>query len=1196
MSARDALTPELRAEVLLLEDDLRARVTALPELTQIWREEYDAARASERTAAAWEAWVDERVTLASVAWVLTTVFIRFCEDNGLVGPVWISGARGREALDAQQQFLRETARVNADVTDREWLLEAVSHLKSLPATAALVDETSPMWLVSPSGDAVTRLLNFWREREESGSLLRDLSDPDLDTRFLGDLYQEISEDAKKRYALLQTPVFVEEFILDRTLEPALNERPLEGFKMIDPTCGSGHFLLGGFQRLLERWHKHAPNLDERERVQAALDSVYGVDLNPFAVAIARFRLTVAALQACGLQSLEEAPAFKYHLAAGDSLLHGLDQHQFDLGAALSADQVAANFAYATENLSELTSILRNDQYDVVVGNPPYITVKDKSLNALYRSIYTYCKGSYALTIPFMERFYQLARSGSVAGWTGQITSNSFMKREFGAPLIEKFLPTKDLRLVIDASGAYIPGHGTPTVILVGRDTRPTTGTMRAVLGVRGEPGRPEDPANGRVWSRIVSRVDEPGFSDEWINVADLDRTTLASHPWSLTGGGARELVSVLEGRSARRLESVIAGKIGFASFPGADDAFFAPAEALQRSGVPVDLIRPVVTGEVVRDYAIGQGDFALAPYDESAELVPLDESTWGKRQWRLRSILNSVTGFGGETKADAGAPWWGWYRWVKARYMTPLTITFGEVATHNHFALDRGGRVYKQTAPVAKLPVGSTESQHLGLLGVLNSSTACFWLKQNCYPKGGDPSGADGARVTGEAWEERYAFNASNVEKIPLPSTLPLARATMMDQLAQERLLQTAEAVVSRGTPTRAALDAARESWLDLLRKLVVIQEELDWEVYREFGIVEEDLTYAGPDLPGLKLGERAFEIVLGRRVVNGDEETEWFARHGSTPIADVVATWPSAYRDLVERRIQQIEANPYVRLLERPEYKRRWSAEAWEKGEQRALRRWILDRLEARAYWLDVHGRPTPKSVAVLADAVAREAELSSVLSLWEGRPDVPVTASLERLLAAEAVPFLSAYRYKESGIRKRAAWESTWSLQRREDAGTYKSTPKELGGDGPVPVPPKFTTGDFAKDYWSHRGKLDVPKERFILYPNATQEGDASPMLGWAGWDHAQQSLALATLIQSGEQQGWSEDRLIPLVAGLSELLPWVEQWHTAADPLYGGGSPAEFFSGLLDNYMVKLGATRESLAAWRPPAPTRGRKAKS
>ena len=150
---------------------------------------------------------------------------------------------------------------------------------------------------------------------------------------------------------------------------------------------------------------------------------------------------------------------------------------------------------------------------------------------------------------------------------------------------------------------------------------------------------------------------------------------------------------------------------------------------------------------------------------------------------------------------------------------------------------------------------------------------------------------------------------------------------------------------------------------------------------------------------------------------------------------------------------------------------------------------------------------------------------------------------------------------------------------------------------GDGSIAVPPKYGSGDFAKlEYWSKRGKLDFPQEAFILYPGFLREGDATPVIGWAGWNHAQQSLALATLIQAGEQQGWPDDRLLPLVAGLAELLPWVEQWHSEPDALYGGSSPAEFFSGLLDGYMVKLGVTRESLAQWRPPAPTRGRRARS
>ena len=70
------------------------------------------------------------------------------------------------------------------------------------------------------------------------------------------------------------------------------------------------------------------------------------------------------------------------------------------------------------------------------------------------------------------------------------------------------------------------------------------------------------------------------------------------------------------------------------------------------------------------------------------------------------------------------------------RFRLPLSIAFAFVATHNHFVLDRGGKVFNRSAPVIKLPEGATEDDHLALLGVLNSSTACFWLKQNSHNKG----------------------------------------------------------------------------------------------------------------------------------------------------------------------------------------------------------------------------------------------------------------------------------------------------------------------------------------------------------------------------------------------------------------------------------------------------------------------------
>ena len=288
-----------------------------------------------------------------------------------------------------------------------------------------------------------------------------------------------------------------------------------------------------------------------------------------------------------------------------------------------------------------------------------------------------------------------------------------------------------------------------------------------------------------------------------------------------------------------------------------------------------------------------------------------------------------------------------------------------------------------------------------------------------------------------------------------------------------------------------------------------------------------------------------------------------------------------------MQRRLDLIASDPAVRLLEKPEHKRRWASEPWAKQQERALRGWLLDRLEDRRFWLDGQERPTPRSVAQLADEVARDADLVSVLALWSGRRDAPVTESLVRLLADEAVPYLAAYRYKDPGLRKREAWEQTWALQRREDSGEQVGT---------IPVPPKYTSADFRKtSYWQARGKLDVPKERFVLYPAAGRDTDPTPLLGWAGWDHAQQSLALSLVIGAREADGWDDERLVPLVAGLAELQPWVEQWHSEVDPTYGV-SLAAFCREQLTQRASQVGTSLDELAAWRPAPPTRGRKPKT
>jgi len=260
--------------------------------------------------------------------------------------------------------------------------------------------------VDPPADAATRLLGLFRSMDDSGSLAHDFTDLEMGTRFLGDLYQDLSDYAKSTYALLQTPDFIEEFILDRTLTPAIETFGLAKTTLIDPTCGSGHFLLGGFQRLFATWRAAEPGGSEREHAERALAAVTGVDLTPL--------LRLSHGSACWLPRSRPATSHDWlmlrpsrsTLPVGDSLLWGARPGQF---AGMEAATAAADrqFLYRTEHAEALQRIF-NKQYTAVVGNPPYIVCRDPALNQQYRDRFRSCHRQYSLGVPFTEKFFDLA--------------------------------------------------------------------------------------------------------------------------------------------------------------------------------------------------------------------------------------------------------------------------------------------------------------------------------------------------------------------------------------------------------------------------------------------------------------------------------------------------------------------------------------------------------------------------------------------------------------------------------------------------------------------------------------------------------------------------------------------------------------------------------------------------------------------
>ncbi|MGT2530897.1 BREX-2 system adenine-specific DNA-methyltransferase PglX [Streptomyces nojiriensis] len=435
---------------------------------------------------------------------------------------------------------------------------------------------------------------------------------------------------------------------------------------------------------------------------------------------------------------------------------------------------------------------------------------------------------------------------------------------------------------------------------------------------------------------------------------------------------------------------------------------------------------------------------------------------------------------------------------------------------------------------------------------------------------------------------------------VPLPEELPLELGRQLDSLAQELAAQEPPAVVEVGVITRIALDEGAAQHSRIRQRMIATQEELDWQVYGLYGLLtggEAARTSVPGDkrdaTPEVQLGERAFEIVLARKVEAGEAETAWFKRHGSTPITEIPAHWPDWYRDIVQARIELINRQPKgIGLIERPEHKRRWSAEPWEKKERAALRTWLLDRMEDTDLWFEVRDglrRPRPMTVNNLADQLSRDEDFTSVAALFAadhlGKPDLPLAQVLSEVVADEHVPYLAAMRYKDSGLRTRKEWEDVWELQRKED---------RTGERLDIEPPAKYKSSDFLRaSYWSNRGKLDVPKERFISYPEAGPDTDSTLMLGWAGWDHKDRAQALFDLLKvRTTRDGWDTERIVPLLAGLREIMLWVRQWHGEYDDEWGD-IPAEELVAEYEEQLRKHQVGAAELSAWRPMKKTRGRK---
>jgi hypothetical protein len=169
---------------------------------------------------------------------------------------------------------------------------------------------------------------------------------------------------------------------------------------------------------------------------------------------------------------------------------------------------------------------------------------------------------------------------------------------------------------------------------------------------------------------------------------------------------------------------------------------------------------------MVRDWNLTVTDIVFAPYSDSGLMPEFEMATAMRWLWPMRTTLGGRITFGRTTYAEEGRPWWGWHQVTVDRIRYQYVLAFGEIATHNHFVLDRGGKVFNQTAPVIKLPAGASEERAPGAARAAQLVGGVLLVKQVCHNKG---STVDQHGSTADDRRSRTStHNSTKVAEFPL--------------------------------------------------------------------------------------------------------------------------------------------------------------------------------------------------------------------------------------------------------------------------------------------------------------------------------------------------------------------------------------------------------------------------------------------
>lgn len=602
-------------------------------------------------------------------------------------------------------------------------------------------------------------------------------------------------------------------------DPELVLSALKEVTVCDPACGSGAYLLSMLHELLDLRvclfnvvRKPSASTSHERKLAIIERNLYGVDIDPFAINIARLRLWLSLVVDFEGDQPPPLPNLDFKIERGNALSsrapadvvrddgnmiaptvrefqekkaqflrsHGktkarlraeIDKLKATLMSWLSTEGPADSFHWAVEfgevflptpasttlsgslNLGgELAAPPEPGGFDIVVANPPYVRMElIKPQKPILKKRFPEVHGERAdLYIYFYARAHELLRPGGVSAF---ISSNKWLRAGYGEPLRTQLLDSQAFKLVMDFGElpVFESAAADAAIFIWQKKPRETTPTQWAMV-------------------KDLNRCYEQGVRAHFLDLKkEVPATQFGPGKPRLATSEVADLRARME-RSGPPLRDLVNNILGMGIKTGLNDAFIIDQavrdKLIDETPNAVEIIKPLLSGDDVRRYEIHYRQSFLIYAYHGLEISRYPSVA--KHLKKFRSYKNAA---GDTIGLDHRATEQEWYELQQPQMAYRPTIEGSkiyhpEIGKECRFMMDEQGYFPNKT-------VFFVPSSDWYVLGVLNSAASYNYLKAVCALLGDEDEGG------------RLLFSSQHLGNLPIPEA-PSRDRTTIGRLAQE--------------------------------------------------------------------------------------------------------------------------------------------------------------------------------------------------------------------------------------------------------------------------------------------------------------------------------------------------------------------------------------------------------------------------